>query len=73
MDPAPPVEVRARLWLFTTNDDDRAQRFYEKCGLRRVRIHPGAVARARLLEPEIPETNADGAPIRDELEYEVPT
>jgi ribosomal protein S18 acetylase RimI-like enzyme len=59
-----------RLWLITTNDNSRAQRFYERVGFRLVRVHQGAVERSRELKPEIPLVSADGTPIRDELEYE---
>jgi ribosomal protein S18 acetylase RimI-like enzyme len=60
-----------RLWLITTNDNVRAQRFYERCGFHLVAVHEGAVARSRELKPEIPLVAADGTPIRDELEYEL--
>jgi RimJ/RimL family protein N-acetyltransferase len=59
-----------RLWLITTNDNSRAQRFYERVGFRLVGVHQGAVERSRELKPEIPLVSADGTPIRDELEYE---
>jgi ribosomal protein S18 acetylase RimI-like enzyme len=59
-----------RVWLITTNDNQRAQRFYERAGFRLVGVREGAVARSRELKPEIPERNRDGVPIRDELEYE---
>ncbi|MGH2527277.1 MAG: GNAT family N-acetyltransferase [Actinomycetota bacterium] len=59
-----------RLWLITTNDNSRAQRFYERFGFRLVRVHQGAVEGSRELKPEIPLVSADGTPIRDELEYE---
>ncbi len=59
-----------RLWLVTTNDNERAQRFYERVGFRLVAVHEGAVARSRELKPEIPHVGARGTPIRDELEYE---
>ena len=59
-----------RLWLITTNDNSRAQRFYERVGFRLVGVHQNAVERSRELKPEIPLVSADGTPIRDELEYE---
>jgi ribosomal protein S18 acetylase RimI-like enzyme len=59
-----------RLWLVTTNDNERAQRFYERLGFLLVAVHEGAVERSRELKPEIPERAADGTPIRDELQYE---
>jgi ribosomal protein S18 acetylase RimI-like enzyme len=60
-----------RLWLVTTNDNVRAQRFYESRGFRLAAIREGAVARSRELKPEIPLVAADGTPIADELEYEL--
>jgi ribosomal protein S18 acetylase RimI-like enzyme len=60
-----------RLWLVTTNDNVRAQRFYEHLGFRLVEVREGALARSRELKPEIPELAEDGTPIRDELEYEL--
>jgi GNAT superfamily N-acetyltransferase len=59
-----------RLWLITTNDNARAQRFYERRGFRLAAVHEGALVRSRELKPEIPLVSADGTPIRDELEYE---
>jgi ribosomal protein S18 acetylase RimI-like enzyme len=60
----------ARLWLVTTNDNARAQRFYERLGFRLVAIREGELERSRRLKPEIPLRAGDGTPIRDELEYE---
>jgi ribosomal protein S18 acetylase RimI-like enzyme len=61
-----------RLWLVTTNDNVRARRFYEGRGFRLVAVHAGAVDRSRRLKPEIPLVGDGGAPIVDELEYELP-
>jgi GNAT superfamily N-acetyltransferase len=61
-----------RLWLVTTNDNLDALRFYQRRGMRLVRLWPGAVTRARqLLKPEIPPTGDHGIPICDELELEM--
>lgn len=60
-----------RVWLTTTNDNVPAQRFYERLGFRLVAVREGEVARSRELKPEIPLVGVDGAPIRDELEYEL--
>jgi GNAT superfamily N-acetyltransferase len=61
-----------RLWLVTTNDNLDALRFYQRRGLRLVRLRPGAVTEARrLLKPEIPLTGNHDIPIRDELELEM--
>jgi ribosomal protein S18 acetylase RimI-like enzyme len=59
-----------RLWLITTNDNVRAQRFYERRGFELVAVHEGAVDRSRLEKPEIPHLGHGGVEIHDELEYE---
>ena len=61
----------ARLWLVTTNDNLRALRFYQRRGLRLVRVDAGAVAVARALKPSIPLVGQDGIEIRDEIELEL--
>ncbi len=60
-----------RLWPITTNENPNAARFYERCGLRLVAVHHGAVDVARKLKPEIPEFTPDGVRISDELEFEL--
>lgn len=61
-----------RLWLITTNDNLDALRFYQRRGMRLVRVHAGAVDRSRTsLKPSIPELGAYGIAIRDELELEL--
>ncbi len=60
----------ARLWLVTTNDNERAQAFYDKLGFRVVAVREGAVDEARKLKPSIPLIGAGGVPITDELEFE---
>ena len=59
-----------RLWLVTTNDNLDALRFYMRRGFRLAAVHPGAVDRARLMKPSIPEVGDFGIPIHDELELE---
>jgi GNAT superfamily N-acetyltransferase len=59
------------LWLVTTNDNSAAQAFYIAAGFELVARHEGAVARARMLKPEIPLVATDGQPIEDELEFEL--
>jgi ribosomal protein S18 acetylase RimI-like enzyme len=61
-----------RLWLATTNDNVAAIRFYARHGGRVVAVHAGAVARARELKASIPLVAADGTPITDEVEIELP-
>jgi RimJ/RimL family protein N-acetyltransferase len=60
-----------RLWLITTNDNVRAQRFYERCGFELVAVHEGAVDRARVAKPDIPLLGDGGVEIHDELAYEL--
>jgi ribosomal protein S18 acetylase RimI-like enzyme len=60
----------ARLWLVTTNDNERAQAFYDKLGFRVVAVREGAVDEARKLKPSIPLIGAGGVAITDELELE---
>ena len=61
-----------RLRLVTTNDNVDALRFYQRRGLRLVRLWAGSVDEARRNhKPEIPTTGNDGIPIRDELELEL--
>jgi RimJ/RimL family protein N-acetyltransferase len=61
-----------RIWLVTTNDNVDALRFYQRRGFRLIALHPGAVAGARALKPEIPLVGSSGIPLRDELELEMP-
>jgi ribosomal protein S18 acetylase RimI-like enzyme len=60
-----------RLWLVTTNDNTPAMRFYERRGFSQVAVHEGVVTAARRLKPEIPLTGVGGAPLRDEVEFEI--
>jgi GNAT superfamily N-acetyltransferase len=61
-----------RLWLMTTNDNLDALRFYQRRGMRLVRVWPEATTEARQkLKPEIPLVGDYGIPLRDELELEL--
>jgi ribosomal protein S18 acetylase RimI-like enzyme len=60
----------ARLWLITTNDNTHALRFYQRYGFDLAALHRNGVDRARKLKPGIP-AEADGIPIRHELELEI--
>ncbi|RLP90090.1 GNAT family N-acetyltransferase [Micromonospora sp. BL4] len=62
-----------RVWLITSNDNLRALRFYQRRGMRLVRVDRGAVDRARLLKPEIPLVGEDGIPLHDEVVLELLT
>jgi GNAT superfamily N-acetyltransferase len=61
-----------RVWLITTNNNLRMLRFAQKRGFALVALHPRAVDESRRLKPEIPLLGANGIPIRDELELELP-
>ena len=54
--------------LTTTNDNLDALRFYQRRGFRLAELRPGAIAEARKIKPEIPETGNHGIPLRDELD-----
>jgi ribosomal protein S18 acetylase RimI-like enzyme len=58
----------ARIRVTTTNDNTRALRFYQRNGFAFDALRVGAVARARLAKPQIPELGEDGIPVRDELD-----
>ena len=59
-----------RIWLITTNGNTNALHFYQKYGFSLVAVHRNAMAKSRLLKPEIPLIE-DGIPIRDEIELEI--
>ncbi len=59
----------SRVRVVTTNDNVRAQRFYERLGFRMVEVRPGAVVEARKVKPTIPLTGEGGVPITDEIGY----
>jgi GNAT superfamily N-acetyltransferase len=61
-----------RLRLVTTNNNLRALLFYQRAGFRLVALMPGAVEESRKLKPSIPELDAAGLPISDELHLELP-
>jgi GNAT superfamily N-acetyltransferase len=62
-----------RVWLITTNDNQRALRAYQRHGFDLVALYHGAVDEARrTLKPEIPATGRDGIPLRHEVELEMP-
>ena len=57
-----------RLVVVTTNDNVAALGFYQRHGFVLTALRSGAVSKARLLKPSIPELGRDGIQIRDELE-----
>lgn len=68
--PIAEAEQCRRIWLITTNNNRAAQAFYRAVGLQPCAVYPDAVAKSRKLKPEIPEYDAEGIAIRDEIEYE---
>ncbi len=63
----------AFVWLVTTNDNLEALHFYLRRGMHVAKMHRGAVEADRALKPEIPTHNAaNGLPIRDLIELELP-
>ena len=60
-----------RVWLFTTNDNTNALRFYQKLGFHMRALRPNIITDYRKIKPEIPMTGEDGIPIRDEIELEL--
>jgi N-acetylglutamate synthase-like GNAT family acetyltransferase len=60
-----------RLWLVTTNDNLDALRFYQRRGLRLVRVTPGGVDESRRIKPGIPLVGDFGIEIHDELTLEM--
>jgi ribosomal protein S18 acetylase RimI-like enzyme len=63
-------EGASRMWLVTTNDNLEALAVYQRCGFRLLEIRRGAVDRARVLKPSIPEVGSHGIPVHDELVLE---
>ncbi|MBN2457024.1 MAG: GNAT family N-acetyltransferase [Sedimentisphaerales bacterium] len=59
-----------KIWLTTTNDNLNALRFYQKRGFVFVKIHRNAIDLARE-HKSIPEIEANGVYIRDEIELEM--
>jgi ribosomal protein S18 acetylase RimI-like enzyme len=60
----------ARLWLITTNDNERALGFYRALGFEITAVREGALAEARKLKPSIPFVSEDGVAMTDEIELE---
>jgi ribosomal protein S18 acetylase RimI-like enzyme len=46
------TRLDARLWLITTDDNTDAQRFYERQGMRPVRVHPRFVDVVAAAKPD---------------------
>ena len=59
-----------RLTLFTTNDNLRAQRFFERHGFRLAAFYPDAMDAVRQVKPKVPMVGDNGIPLRDMIQYE---
>jgi ribosomal protein S18 acetylase RimI-like enzyme len=66
------VRGATRMWLVTTNDNLDALALYQRQGFRITEVGRGAVDRARVLKPSIPEVGDHGIPLHDELVLERP-
>jgi ribosomal protein S18 acetylase RimI-like enzyme len=59
-----------RILVTTTNDNIRAQAFYQRRGYRLIRIERDGMDRVRALKPSVPLTGNDGLPLLDMWEFE---
>jgi N-acetylglutamate synthase-like GNAT family acetyltransferase len=59
-----------RVVVVTTNDNLTALAFYQRLGFRMTGVEAGAVTRARVIKPSIPEVAGNGLPVRDEIRLE---
>ncbi|MHC5375660.1 GNAT family N-acetyltransferase [Enterococcus sp. LJL120] len=55
------------LILYTTNDNLKALKFWQKKGFRMVHIVSGAADNARKIKKEIPDVGYEGIPLHDEI------
>ena len=60
-----------RLFLTTSNDNLAAIRFYQRRGMKMVKVHAGMMDRYRTEGQPVPLIGMNGIPLRDELELEV--
>ena len=60
-----------RMFLVTTNNNQHALDFYQNRGFSICAVRKDAIAESRKIKPEIPQTDAQGHPIRDEIELEI--
>lgn len=58
-----------RVFLYTTNDNLDAMRFYQRRGYRFVRVFHDAITKAREAKPSIPAIGLQGIPLLDEIEF----
>ena len=60
-----------RLYLITTNNNLHALRFYQKRGFVLSALRVNAIAKSRILKPQIPLFDENEISIRDEIELEM--
>lgn len=60
----------SRVYLYTTNDNLDALRFYQRRGFKIVNIYTGAMTEARKMKPGIPLIGDYNIPMLDEIELE---
>ena len=56
------------LRAYTTNDNERALRFYQDKGFAIAAIHHDAMDKVRRYKPQLPATGLNGLPLRDMIE-----
>jgi N-acetylglutamate synthase-like GNAT family acetyltransferase len=59
-----------RIIVTTTNDNIRAQGFYQRRGYRLKRIELDGMKRVRAAKVDVPETGYEGLPLLDMWEFE---
>ena len=59
-----------KMRLVTTNDNLRAQHFYQKRGYHITKVYENAMDEVRKLKPDLPLIGENGIPLRDEIEFE---
>jgi GNAT superfamily N-acetyltransferase len=59
-----------RIIVTTTNDNIRAQAFYQRRGYRLLRVERDGMDRVRALKPSVPLIGNDGLPLLDMWEFE---
>ena len=60
----------SRIVVTTTNDNLRAQAFYQRRGYRLIRIEIGGMDRVRALKPDVPHIGHEGLPLLDMWQFE---
>ena len=59
-----------QLLAYTTNDNEKALRFYQRQGFAIAATHRDAMARVRKYKPQLPGTGLNGLPLRDMIELQ---